>query len=292
MNRMITTVCRHNQARSVLAAAALGRYFPDIEVASAGIEGVDGQRIPQSILNLADAWGLDVPEMVSHSLESVEAKLLRSDLVVVAEDEFIPMILESGVTSEKVLSMQDQRFEHSLIPFDPIGQGDRVLSVELAKAIMTTMQLVRTEAGFSHNFPVEAIFTHDESDFQNKLRISWENLRETNGVLVLGDFRAPNFRAVSGLEGPVLELKVSRFEQEISFSNGEEDWDFQRVVSLSGPLIISGRFEMNQAEKFALSAHFTAFIANLAYQRPVTILTEPMGLGPCSFLVAASASIR
>ena len=291
MNRLITTVCRHNQARSVLAASAIGRFFPNIEVTSAGIEGVEGQRIPQSILNLAEAWGLDVPDVVSHSLEAAQSRLFRSDLVIVAEDEFIPMVLDIGIASNKVLSMQDSRFDHSLIPFDPIGQRDQVLSAELAKAIMTTMHLIREREGFTYNYPVEAIFTLDETDFRRKLVISWENLKEINGILVLGDFRAPNFRAASQISGTVLELKVSRFEQSISFSDGKEDWDIQRIVSWANPLVISGRYEVDQSEKFALSTQFTSFIASLAVKRPVTILTEPLGLGPCALLVASSASV-
>ena len=76
MSRLITVVCRHNQARSVMAAAALPRYFPNVEVASAGIAALEGQRIPQSILNLADAWGLEVQDVVSHALQDAQERLL------------------------------------------------------------------------------------------------------------------------------------------------------------------------------------------------------------------------
>ena len=288
---MITVVCRHNQARSVLAAAALRRFFPTLEVASAGIEGVEGQRIPQSILNLADAWGLDVLDVVSHSLEAVQDKLLRSSLVIVAEDEFIPHIVAFGIAPERVLSMQDRRLDHAVIPFDPIGQGERVLSVELSKAIMTSVQLLRAERGFGRSFPVEAIFPLDEVDFQNKLRKVWENLSGTNGILLLGDFRAPDIRAVSQVCTRILELRVDRLDPSIDFFEGTENLDIHQILASSGPIAIAGRYEMDQVEKFALSTQFTSLIDKLGSIRPVKILTEPMGFGPCAYLVAANGNI-
>ena len=273
-----------------MAAAALTRFFPDLEVSSAGIEAVEGQRIPQSILNLADAWGLGVPDVVSHSLQAIEQRLIESDFVVVAEDAFIPRILEIGVSPNKILSMQDPRFDHAVIPFDPIGQGDRVLSVELAKSIMTTMQLLRLQTGFGHKFPVKAVITKNEEDLQSKLSLVWETARVTNGVAVLADFRAPNFRSVSQVCDNLVELKIDRADQKISFKVDGEDWDLGQVLAMTGPVALSGRFELNQVEKFLLGPHFRQLLASLTSVRPVTILTEPEGQGPCPFLAASNAN--
>ena len=291
MNRLITVVCRHNQARSVMAAAALGRYFPELEVASAGIAGVEGQRIPQSILNLVDAWGLKTVDLVSHSLEAVHERLLASDFVVVAEDDFISNIVQRGISPQRILSMQDQRFNRALIPFDPIGQGDQVLSVELAKAIMTTMQLLRAEGAFGYENPVNAIFTIDGTDLLGKLELAWVKATETKGIVLVTDFRAPNIHSVFRVCSNVLELRVGRIDQKIRFSDGVADWDFQQIMSFRGPIAISTRFEMDQTEKFVLSDQFIGLIARLAAGHPVSILTEPHGLGPCAFLTAANANI-
>ena len=291
MRALVTVVCRHNQARSVIAAAALSKYFHNLDVVSAGVAAIEGQRIPQSILNLADAWGLDVLDVVSHSLQAVEEQLISSDFVVVAEDEFISRIFDMGVSPEKIWSMQDGRFDRSLIPFDPIGQGDRVLSVELAKSIMTTMQLLRVQKGFGYEFPVEVLFTTDEEDLQSKLRFAWENAKVTNGVVLVADFRAPNIQAVSQVCESVLELEVNRADQEIRFLDGTQDWGLQRVLARPGPLALSGRFEMDQVEKFVLGSQFTRLVSALASSRPVTIVTEPKGLGPFPFLAAANANI-
>ena len=274
-----------------MAAAALGRYFPNIEIASAGIAAVEGQRIPQSILTLADSWGLDVIDVVSHSLEGAQAQLISSDFVIVAEDEFIPHILEVGVAAQRILSMQDQRFDHSLIPFDPIGQGHQVTSVELAKAVMTSARLLRTQDNFGSSHRIEAIFTRDEGDFQSKLSSVWSQVVSSPGILVVTDFRAPNLQAVSQICDRVVELRVDRFTQGISFVDNSGDGALERALASQRPFAISARFEMDQVEKFCLSAQFTGSISNLAASRPVTILTEPQGFGPCSFLSAANATI-
>lgn len=290
MNPLVTVVCRHNQARSVLAAAALTRYFPGIRVASGGIQAVDGQRIPQSILDLAESWGLEIPGVFSRSLDAIQEQLLDSAYVVVAEDEFVPHIIALGVSPEKVLSMQDKRFDHELIPFDPIGQGARVLSVEIAKAIMTTMQLLRSCEGFKNRYVASGIFTNNEIDFNEKLGIGWENVVKSKGFFVLADFRAPNLRAAAKICETLIEMKVDRDQKKIDFSSDGEELSLEEVISSEGPVAISGRFEMNQVEKFVLSQGFTELISALASRRPVLILTEPRELGAGSFLTAASAN--
>ena len=291
MSPSATVICRHNQARSVMAAASLSRFFPDLSVSSAGIEAVDGQRIPQTILNLADAWGLDVRDVLSHSLQAVEGQLVTSDFVVVAEDEFIPRTVDIGVAPHKILSMQDQHFEHALIPFDPIGQGSHVVSIEIAKAIMTTVQLLRAEEGFGRNYPVQGIFTLNETDFREKFDLAWSRASANNGVVILGDFRTPNFQAASQLCSDLLELKVGRSDRRISLMDDAGPGALERALTSQKPFAISGRFEVDQVEKFALSVPFIDLINQLAASRPVWILTEPAGMGPGAYLMAANASL-
>lgn|GEM_PF-1488473 len=292
MSQVVTVICRHNQARSVMAAAAISKLFPDLSVSSAGIKAVEGQRIPQSILKLADVWGLDVRDVRSHSLQAVKEQLVTSDFVVVAEDEFIASIVDIGVAPHKILSMQDQCFENALIPFDPIGQGGHVVSIEIAKAIMTTLQLVRAEEGFGRNYPVQAIFTYDENDFREKLDLTWTQASANNGVVILGDFRAPNYHAASQFCKYLLELKVGRSDRTISLTDDAGRGALERAIDSQKPFAISGRFEVDQVEKFALSVPFFGLINQLAASRPVWILTEPAGMGPCAYLMAANASLQ
>ena len=273
-----------------MAAAVLTRYFSEINVVSAGIAGVEGQRIPESILNLADTWNLNVQDTVSHSLHEVKDHLLASDFVVVAEDQFITYIVDFGVPVQKILSMQDTRFDHNFIPFDPIGYGQKVVSIEIAKAIMTTIQLLKTELGAGHKNKVEAIFPLNEGDFQIKLERAWQEAREVGGIVMLSDFRAPNFSAASKVCDQLLELRVSRVDQSITFAEGTIE-DALNQVPYGRAFGISARFEMDHVEKFVLSKQFIGLVDRLASLRPIFILTEPMGMGSCPYLVAASASL-
>lgn len=275
----------------MMAAAALSRYFPGIEVISAGIQGVEGQRIPQSILDLAETWGLYIADMVSHSTLNMREKLLSSEFIIVAEDEFIAAIVNLGVSPQKILSMQDRRFDHALIPFDPIGQRSQVVSVEIAKAVMTTAQLLRAEEGFSRNFPVDVIFTQDETDFHRKLQGAWVKISEMGGVLLLADFRAPDFSAASQICENILEFRVGRLDQKMSFSIIGEDRVLERALASQKPFAISARFEMDLVEKFVLSLEFIDLVTTLASHGPLLILTEPLGLGSCAYLVAANGNI-
>ncbi len=291
MSLAVTTVCRHNQARSVMAAAVLHRYFPEMDISSAGVSAVEGQRIPQAILKLAELWDLEVLDVSSHSLEASADSLRASDFVVVAEDDFASAIVELGVEPRKVLSMQDKRFDHALIPFDPIGHGSQVVSVELAKAVMTTTQLIRAHVGLGYRNPVNAIFTVDEVDFESHLAQSWAQVQRNEGILIVADFRAPNFRAVSDMCDHVLEIQVGRVNQDITFSDGAGDGALERALESGRPFAISARHEVDQVERFAVSRPFIEMIAQLADSRPVVIVTEPLGMGPFPYLVAASGSL-
>ena len=231
-------------------------------------------------------------DVFSHSLQAVEGQLVTSDFVMVAEDEFVLRIVEFGIAPHKILSMEDQRFEHSLIPFDPIGQRSHVVSIEIAKAIMTTVQLLRAEEGFGRNYPVQAIFTYDETDIREKCDQAWTLARASNGVVILGDFRAPNFYVASQLCEYLLELKVGRSDHTISLMDDAGPGALERALASQKPFAISGRFEVDQVEKFALSVPVIGLINQLAASRPVWILTEPIGIGPGSYLMAANASLR
>ena len=292
MRKRITVVCRHNQARSVVAAAALNRYFPEMDVSSAGIAAMEGQRIPQSILNLCENWGLEVGEVVSHSLQGAENHILSADYIIVAENEFISEVVSMGVSPARILSMQDPRFDHDLIPFDPIGKGNQVVSVELAKAIATSVQLIREKGDRSRANPVNVIFSENVEEFLENLAIGWEAVRKSNGILLVADFRAPNISAVTQNCEYALELKVNRVNRNIDLLGGERISELQLALSSRKRFAISGRFEVDRAEAFILSTQFAQLMANLTHDRHVLILTEPKSAGPCAYLAAANADLK
>jgi protein-tyrosine-phosphatase len=290
MNRHITVVCRHNQARSVSAAAGLARFFPEISSGSVGVLAVDREPVPPLVLGLLDEWGLQAQDVVSHSLVGAKEKVLNSDFVIVAEDHFIEEVLNLGVNRSKILSMQDYRFAEELIPSDPIGKSDWVISFELAKSIMTSVQMIRLHGELDYPNKVEVISPWREEDFAGALRAAWQSVQESNGVMLVSDFRSPNFGAVSALSQNILEIQVARFSNEIRLLERETSITLEAAMSNMSAFAISSRFEIDNVERFVLSTGFIDLIARLAASRTVVIVTEPWGISAIPQLIAASGS--
>jgi len=282
----IAVVCRYNQARSVLAAAALGRYFPFAKISSAGVNAEDGSPIPESIVSIAQYWGIDLSHTVSRSVPTAAADLKEADLIIVAESEFATELVEMGIFPEKILSMQDDRFLHAFIPFDPVNRDQEDVAVETAKAIMVTLQHVRSSHLFAYKNDVEVYIPETHSDFEEGVRRIWEYAQAKGANLLVADFRAPDTQSVQNLNVVVRELsKVHK--------GGENELELTALQSDS-PYVVALRYEMNYVEKYALSVNFENIISLLAQERPLVIVTGPAKLDHSQnadpFLIASHAT--
>ena len=263
----IAVVCRYNQARSVISSAVLARYFPDAKISSAGIDAVDGSPIPESIIEIANNWGIKLPYLTSISTSSVVADLQEADFIVVAENEFIPILTEFGISDQKVKSMQDEIFAHAFIPFDPVDHHDNVVSVEIAKAVMTTLQQVRSKGFFPFKNEVEVFIPFSFEDFENGIKRMWDYAQEKNANLLFADFRAPHFSMVQNLSVPIREMIKSTKNGVLEVTLTAKPADT--------PYVISTRHELDNVEKFMLSSNFEDCISQLADERPLLIMTGP-----------------
>lgn len=263
----IAVVCRYNQARSVISSAVLARYFPDAKILSAGIDAVDGSPIPESILEIASSWGINLPYLTSISTSSVVQDLQEADFIVVAENEFIPILMEVGISDTKIKSMQDEIFTHAFVPFDPIDHHDHVVSVEIAKAVMITLQQVRSHGFFPFKNDVEVFIPFSFQDFENGVEHIWDYAKENDASLLFANFRAPDFSIVQNLNVPIREM--------IKFNkNGVPEVILAAQPSQS-PYLIASRYELDNVEKFALSLNFEECVQQLAKERPLLIITGP-----------------
>jgi protein-tyrosine-phosphatase len=263
----IAVVCRYNQARSVISSAVLARYFPGAKILSAGVNAVDASPIPESILEIASNWGINLPYLTSISTSSVVQDLQEADLIVVAENEFIPILTEMGISDTKIKSMQDEIFAHAFIPFDPIDHHDNVVSVEIAKAVMTTLQHVRSHGFFCFKNVVEVFIPFSFQDFENGVQRIWDYAKEKDASLLFANFRAPDFSIVQNLNAPIREMiKINK--------NGVPEVTLAAKPSQT-PYIIASRYELDNVEKFALSLNFEECVQQLAEERPLLIITGP-----------------
>jgi protein-tyrosine-phosphatase len=89
----VIVVCKYNQARSITAAAALRRFFPDLEIITAGIQANPLAPIPSSILEILDQWG--VTEYDERSTPVVNLKNVNpSDLILCADTEVKEVLIK------------------------------------------------------------------------------------------------------------------------------------------------------------------------------------------------------
>ena len=263
----IAVVCRYNQARSVISSAVLSRYFPDAKILSAGIDAVDGSPIPESIIEIANNWGIKLPYLTSISASAAVADLQEADFIVVAENEFIPILTELGISDQKVKSMQDEIFAHAFIPFDPVDHHDNVVSVEIAKAVMTTLQQVRSNGFFPFKNEVEVFIPSSFEDFENGIKRMWDYAQEKNANLLFADFRAPHFSLAQNLLVPIREMIKSS-------QNGVLEVTLM-AGSGGSPYLIATRHELDAVEKFALSSNFENIVNQLSDERPLLMITGP-----------------
>ena len=91
--KRIIVVCKYNQARSITAAAALRRFFPKLEILSAGIQANPLVSIPSSILQILDQWDLNEYDVRSTQLVNLPS-LTHEDLVLCADAEIRMKLIE------------------------------------------------------------------------------------------------------------------------------------------------------------------------------------------------------
>ena len=73
----VIVVCKYNQARSITAAAALRRFFPDLEIITAGIQANPLAPIPSSILEILDQWGITEYDERSTPVVNLKTKIFE-----------------------------------------------------------------------------------------------------------------------------------------------------------------------------------------------------------------------
>jgi protein-tyrosine-phosphatase len=136
--RKILVVCKHNQARSIIIAAVLRRFYGDHIIQSAGTQAKHLGPIPTSIREIADRWGLDIVEDFSQNFLDVASDLTESDLILAA-DASVAQEITAIDSSRTVVTITDFTPSAELSPRDPFDMDLEATRVELAKAITAAM---------------------------------------------------------------------------------------------------------------------------------------------------------
>ena len=261
----IAIICRLNQARSIFVAAYLSRVLPEFNIISAGIQAVDGQQIPLQIKLLANNWGLSVTKDFSQNITSIDTELLQAEFTIVAENSFADNLIKLGVSPSKIVSMQDLAFEPDQIPIDPINLDIDSFEVELAKAVMVSVQLVNRRILPTRRNRITIIHPDSGTDYQLCLQRVVEEAKKSQANVLVADFRFPHVQTIENMLLPYQEFTISKSSGAITTNQSQLD--------LALPSLIATRYEIDFVEEFILSANFLELLEVLSKDRPVYVIT-------------------
>lgn len=284
--KKVITLCRYNQARSIIASSTLASVFPVVYSSSAGINAIDNNPIPESIVRIAREWGIQLNSGNSRSLLAAETDLSEADLVIVAELGFLNEIPAQYLVGKQIFSMQDSRFSPQFIPVDPINLSPNQVKIELAKSIMTTTQLVAQAGLRNYNYEVQVYIPESIDSFKADSINAWRYAKEIGANLLFANFRAPDFINVRELGANVRELVKINDSTSSNLMLGS--------IKSKHPYVVATKYEIDDVEMYALSNEFKKIIEELSRERRLLIMTGPLKAGLFSFsdpfLIASHAT--
>lgn len=256
-------VCKYNQARSITAAAALRRFFPDIEILSAGIQANPLLPIPSSILEILDQWSLDQYDHRSTPVLKLPP-LLPTDLVLCADAEIKATLMKqlniSDADAFKIRVLEEYADSSLEIPVDPVNMSESDTKMQLARSIVLSVRGVRKE--FQIQNPIASSrFPHDKAEHLRVQKEMISAITNDHGVILDAGFSIPNplLWQVSGIA--VLPINPNRLTID---PNGERK---------SGILI--SKFEIDFVPRIFLSAQYLSWLQDIAGQQNIYVLAQP-----------------
>jgi protein-tyrosine-phosphatase len=130
-----------NQARSPFAQAVLERNFPDDEISSTGVSAYAGTPIMESVVAIAQSWGVPVTKKSSTTKEDNLNDILAADLVITADNGQAEIVRAMGYTGD-LRSFEEILTDKDFIPVDPEGLSTDAMARELGKVGALTLRRV------------------------------------------------------------------------------------------------------------------------------------------------------
>ena len=277
----ISVVCKYNQARSIIGAAAIRKFYPEITVHSSGIFALAGGLIPASIRDIAQSWKLPIQEIFSTPVAQADPELTTSALIIGADEE-VSLALKRLYPKGQVRNLQDAAMALEFTPHDPSGMSGFKTEIELAKVVALTLREVRTFLGKPAPFPITAWIPRSP---RSEAELVKKVLNERSTALTIDlNLRTPSPESWANPLRPVRALP-SDFIGKLS--------ELVDLGNFSG-LIISPTFEATWPESLWTDPALAAAISAAAEIGPVNLVTAPLTIGdklkPDAFLASISAT--
>ena len=260
-----------NQARSAFAQRVISRFFPDLDVTSAGLEAVSGLPFLPEVVSTARRWGIEISTGPSRSINLIP-EFQMADLIVCAE-EWISAEVNLMNPAGRVISYESVVPDLSFMPTDPERLRGRRMETELAKVAWINIRAVNDFLEVPRSNQIVCVIPKTDLDVEGA--IDWvvrERLTRPT-VVIDADLRSPlarNFRARG--------LRVGGFPS----LNQVDEFD-----------VFSSIVEQPEPERTLLSPEWRAQLDGLGADRQILMITSPQktqdGPLPDSYLAAIPA---
>lgn len=252
--KVCAIVCRFNQARSIISGAILRNLFPQLHVITSGFEAPSGSSIPQSIIQIANFWGLERYDRTSRRLDFDE--LITKSAYVLAADELVLDHMSVYDSKLAISKMSDFADDKVLIPIDPTGLDIEGIAAELAKAAVLTLR-------WAHSL------------LQTQLNVESILIRTQSGevdvkTIIPGESR---LFVDCNIARP-LKTSWIRNGQTVQFNpRNLASFDIQSIKGVDNA-VLSSRFEIDDYERFFLSKEWAEFLKYLCNDRKVFLISN------------------
>jgi protein-tyrosine-phosphatase len=255
----VIVVCKYNQARSITAAAALRRFFPDQTIITAGIEANPTHPIPSSIVQILDQWGLDQFDHRSTPVVDL-VQVSPADLILCADSEvkavMIKQLLITDPSEYKIHTLEEYAYSPQEIPVDPVSMGEADTKIQLACAIILAIRALRAHLQIASPITLSA-FPADKA----------EHVRMQKKMLAL----------IEGKQGTIIDSGFANSVGVIPFNPRN-----LATPSKNGPMILISKFEIDHTPRIFLSATYLAWLTDMATRQSLYLLSHPASALPVS----------
>lgn len=264
----VIVVCKYNQARSITAAAALRRFFPDQTIITAGIEANPTHLIPSSIVQILDQWGLDQFDHRSTPVVDL-VQVSPADLILCADSEvkavMIKQLLISNPSEYKIHTLEEYAYSPNEIPVDPVSMGEADTKVQLARAIILAIRALRAHLQIASPITLSA-FPADKAEHVQMQKKMLALIEGKQGTIIDSGFSIPNPLLWQANSVGVIPFNPRNLA----------------TPSNNGSMILISTFEIDHTPRIFLSATYLAWLTDMATRQSLYLLSHPASDLPVS----------
>jgi protein-tyrosine-phosphatase len=138
----VEVVCRLNQARSVAIAAFLSQRYPHLSIASSGIEARTGTSVNAAVSQILANWGFASTGTESTASQEQVARIGTAQVVIAADNYVKQQLIKLPLSEQKIFDINEEVKSPFFRVADPVDMTIEQLSLELAKGIIASNDLI------------------------------------------------------------------------------------------------------------------------------------------------------